>query len=113
MFNFYASRTLVYKLSKILGQYPLFEHRLNSHYHNSVINGAFDLRYNRAWLVHKGPATDGGTEVRWSFPATPQISTLLKQDQPARKEAIVRFYASSFSFASAVRHRTWLEYRDT
>lgn len=45
------------------------------------------------------------------FPGTPQILTLLKQDQPARKEAIVRSYASSFPSASTIRHRPWLGHR--
>lgn len=47
---------------------------------------------------------EGARKVRWSFPGTPQISTLLKQDQPARKEAIVRLYALEFPSASLVHH---------
>lgn len=35
-------------------------------------------------------------EVRCPFPGTPQISTLLKRDQPASKEAIVRLYVAEF-----------------
>ncbi|KAL2714888.1 hypothetical protein V1477_001217 [Vespula maculifrons] len=39
-------------------------------------------------------------EIRCPFPGTPQISTLLNEDQPARREPIVRSYASGFSSAS-------------
>jgi hypothetical protein len=66
----------------------------------SVVTGRDSTRVQRRWWRDE--------EVRWSFPGTPQISTLLKQDQPARKEAIVRFYASGFPSASVIRHRTWL-----
>jgi len=66
-------------------------YRSNDHC-NNVINDTFEPYYNRAWLVHEGPARQWwrNEEVRWSFPGTPQISTLLKLDQPAREEAIVQ-----------------------